>query len=85
MDVENGLYVSEKVGWKTSVGIANLLRAGRSWTESRWRQEFPHPSRPALSPPSLVYNKYRVSFPGVKRSDRDVDNPPHLASRLKKE
>jgi len=25
------------------------------------------------------------SFPGVKRPGRDVDHPPHLAPRLKKE
>jgi len=25
------------------------------------------------------------SFPGVKRPERGFDNPPHLASRLKKD
>jgi hypothetical protein len=35
--------------------------------------------------PSLLWNGYRVSFPGVKRPGRGVDNPPHLAPRLKKE
>jgi len=35
-------------------------------------------------PPSLLYNGYRVSFPGVKRPGRAVDHPPHLAPRLKK-
>ena len=25
------------------------------------------------------------SFPGVKRAERDVDKPPHLAPRLKEE
>ena len=44
-------------------------------------------TRPDLSwgPTSLLYNEYRVSFPGVKRLGRGVDHPPHLASRLKKE
>jgi len=36
-------------------------------------------------PPSFLYNGYRVSFPGVKRSGRGVDHPPHLVRRLKKE
>ena len=27
-------------------------------------------------PPSLLYNGYRVSFPGVKRPGRGVDHPP---------
>jgi hypothetical protein len=41
------------------------------------------PGRP-WGPPSLLCNKYRVSFPGVKRPGRGVDHPP-LAPRLKKE
>jgi hypothetical protein len=36
-------------------------------------------------PPSLLYNGYRVSFPGVKRPGRGVEYPPHLAPTLKKE
>jgi hypothetical protein len=36
-------------------------------------------------PPSFLYNVYRVSFPGVKQSGCDVDHPPELAPRLKKE
>jgi hypothetical protein len=37
-------------------------------------------------PPSLLYNRYRVS-PGGKPAGarRDVDHPPHLAPRLRKE
>jgi len=41
------------------------------------------PDRPWDSP-SHLYNKYRVSFPVVKRSGRGADHP-HLAARLKKE
>jgi hypothetical protein len=36
-------------------------------------------------PPSLLYNAYRVSLSGVKRPGRDVNLPPHLAPRLKKD
>ena len=48
--------------------------------ESRCRRDFPHLSRPALGPPSLLYNGYRV-FPGGKeRPGRDADpSPPSIA------
>jgi hypothetical protein len=45
----------------------------------RTRSEWP------WGPPSLLYNGYQMSFPGVKRPERGVDHPPHLAQRLKKE
>ena len=41
------------------------------------------PDRPWV-PPSLLYSWYRVSFPGVKRSERDADHPP-LSSAKDKE
>jgi len=71
-------------------GIAQSVLATRygldgPGIESRWGRDFPHPSRPALGPPSPPFNGYRVSFPGVKRPGRDVDHPPYLAPRLKKE
>ena len=43
--------------------------------EFRWGQDFPHPSKPILGPSSLLYNGYRLSFPGVKRPGRGVDHP----------
>jgi hypothetical protein len=64
---------------------SDLLRAGRSWIESRLSEIFrTRPDRP-WGPPSLLHNGYRVSFPGVKRPGRFVNHPPHLAPRLKKE
>jgi hypothetical protein len=42
------------------------------------------PDRP-WGPASLLYNGFRVSFPGVMWPERGVDHPPHLAPRLKKE
>ena len=36
------------------------------------------PHRP-WGPPSLLYNRYRVSFPGVKRPGRGVNHPPSNA------
>ena len=34
-------------------------------------------------PPSLLYNGYRVSFPGVKRSGCGVDHPPLSSAKVK--
>jgi hypothetical protein len=35
------------------------------------------------NPPSLLYNGYRVSFPGIKRPGRDVDHPPPSSAYVK--
>ena len=42
------------------------------------------PTRPdrAWGPPSLLYNGYRVSFPGVKRPGREVDYPPSSIAKV---
>jgi len=52
--------------------------------EARQCRGFSHRSRPTLGPTSLLYNGYRVSFPGVKRPGRGVDHALRLAPRLKK-
>jgi hypothetical protein len=36
------------------------------------------------SPSSLLYNWYRVSFPGLKRPGRGVNHPTHLAQYYRK-
>jgi hypothetical protein len=41
-----------------------------------------HPDRP-WGPPSLQYNVYRVSFPGVKRPGRGADHPPSSNTDVK--
>ena len=46
--------------------------------ESWWTRDFPHPSRPALGPPSFLYNGYRV-FPGGK-ADGAWHWPPTTSS-----
>jgi hypothetical protein len=45
--------------------------------ESRWGRDFRTRPNRLWSPPSLLYNGYRV-FPGVKRPGRGADNqlPP---------
>ena len=40
------------------------------------------PDRPQ-GPPSLLYNGYRVSFPGVKRPERGVNDPPSSSAEVK--
>ena len=35
------------------------------------------PDRP-WGPLNLLYNGYRLSFPGIKRPERDVDHPPQI-------
>jgi hypothetical protein len=61
----------------SSDGIATCYGLDDPGIESWWGSDFPHTSRPALEPTG--------SFPGVRRSVRGVDQPPHLAPRLKKE
>jgi len=62
------------------------LRAGSRGSDSPGGGEIFRacPDRP-WGPPSLLYNGYRVSFPGIKRPRRGVDHSPHLAPREKKE
>ena len=57
------------------VDIATRYGLDDQGIESRWGRDFS----------SLLYNGYRVFFPGVKRPGRGVNHPPHLMPRLKKE
>ena len=41
-----------------------------------------HPDQP-WGPPSLLYNGYQVSFPGVKQPGRGVDHPPPSSAEVK--
>jgi len=41
-----------------------------------------HPDWP-WGPPSLPYNGYRVSFPGVKRPGCGIDHPPPSSAEVK--
>ena len=72
-------------GRNSSVGIETRYGLDDPVIESRWGEIFrTRPDRP-WGPPSLLYNWYRISFPGVKRPGLGVDHPPYLAPRLKKE
>jgi hypothetical protein len=66
----------------SSVGIATGYGLDGPGIETRWRQDFPHQSRPALGPPSLLCNRYRA-FPGYrKRLGRDADPSPPFSAEV---
>ena len=67
----------------------SVQRLATGWTVRGWipgagEISRTRPDRP-WGPPSLLYNRYWVSFPGVKQPESGVDHPLHLAQRLKKE
>jgi len=49
--------------------------------DSRWSRDFPHLSRPVLCRIKLPMGT--GFFLGLKRSERGIDNPHHLALSLK--
>jgi hypothetical protein len=69
-------------GRDSIVGIATRYGLDVLGIESRWGRDFPHPDRP-WGPPSLLYNEYQVSFPGVKWPGHGVDHPPLSSARVK--
>ena len=78
------LFNSDSAGPDSSIGTATHYGLGGHGIESRSGRDFPHPSRPALGPTQLPMQWISV-FSGVKRPGLGLDNPPHLAPRLKKE
>ena len=63
----------------------DLLRAGRSGDRIPVEARFSAPVQTGAGAHPASYTIGALSFPGVKQPGRDVDNPPHLAPRLKKE
>jgi hypothetical protein len=63
----------------------DLLWAGRSGDRIPVGARFSVPIQTKLGAHPAPYTSGNGSFPGVKLPGRDVDNPPHLAPRLKKE
>jgi hypothetical protein len=72
------LFISTKMGRDSVVGIATV-RGSNPGGGKIFRSR---PERP-WGPPSLLYNGYRVSFPGVKRPGRGVDHSPPSSDRVK--
>jgi hypothetical protein len=62
---------------EVSVGIANRCELGGLGIESRTRPDLP------WGPSSLLYSRYRVSFPGVNWPGRGVDHPLSSSAEVK--
>jgi hypothetical protein len=71
-----------KIGRDSSVGIATRYGLDGSGIESRWGQDFPHTSRPALGPTQLTI-QWVPDLPGVKRPGRGADHPPPSSTEVK--
>jgi hypothetical protein len=77
-------YPSSSVGQNIVVSI--VLRCGLDGQgiESWWGKiSCTCPDWP-WGPPSLLYNGYQVSFPGVQEPWHGIDHPPHLVPRYLK-
>jgi hypothetical protein len=69
----------------SSVGIAIDYGLDGPGIESRWVRDFPHLSRPALGPPSLLYNGHPI-FPGDKvRPGCAADHSPPSSAEVTEE
>jgi len=73
-------------GSDSSVGIATGYGLDVPGIESRWGGEIFRtcPDRP-WSPPSILYNRYRVFPEGNERPGRDPDPSPPSSAVVKKE
>jgi hypothetical protein len=65
-----------KTGSGSVVGIATGYGLDGPGIKSRWGQDFPHLSKPALGPTQPMYNRYRVFSGGKERPGRDADPTP---------
>ena len=64
---------------------SDILRAGRSLDGIPVGQDFLAPVQTGSGAHlASYYNGYRFSFPEVKRPERSVNHPSHLALRLNK-
>ena len=74
-----------RMGRDSSVGIATRYEMCDPEIEFRWGARF---SAPVQTPSGTLPASYTMrtgSFPGIKRSGRGVEHPPHPKPRLKKE
>jgi hypothetical protein len=72
-------------GRDSSVGIKTRYGLDGPGIESRWEEGFSAPVQTGPGAHQASYTMGTGSFPGVKRPGRSVDQPTHLAPRLKKE
>jgi hypothetical protein len=69
----------------SSVGIATGYGLDGPGIELRWGAIFSAPVQTGSGTHPDFYTVATGSFPGVKRPERGVGHPPHVAPRLKKE
>ena len=77
-------YTYLKIGTGIAVSIAThygLDGAGSAGSLGGSEIFGTHPDRP-WDPPNLLYDGYRVSFPGVKRPGRGVDRLPQSIAEV---
>jgi hypothetical protein len=83
--VEEGRFpqkLVKTVGRDSSVGIATRYELDGKGIESRWRRIFHIRPDRAWGPPNLLYSKYRICFPEVKRPGRGVNHPPPRSAEV---
>jgi len=67
------------------VGIATEYGVDNPEIESRWGLDFPYSSGKSQGPRQPPVQWAWVYFPGLKQPGCDINHPPHIAPRLKKE
>ena len=69
---------------RTTIKYFRRLRydIGGPGIKSRWRQNFPHPSRPALEAHPASYTILYWDFPGGKEAKAGVDHPPPSSAEV---
>jgi len=67
------------------IGYSDLLRAGRSEDQIPLGARFSAPVQTGRGAYPASWTMGTGTFPGLKRPGRGVDQPSHLAPRLKKD
>ena len=70
------VFARRYVGRDSSVSTVNRYELDGPEIDSRWRQDFPHSSRPAVEPRQPPIQWVTGLSRGAKRPGRDVDHPP---------
>ena len=71
------------MGWGNIVGIVTGYGLEGLGIEFRWGVRFSAPVQNCPGAYPVSYTKGTGFFPGVKRSGRDVDNPPQSSAEVK--
>ena len=73
------------VGRDGSVGIATRYGLDAPVIEYRWGARFSASVQTGTGAQTILCTMDTGSFPGLKRPERGIDHPPHLAEMLRKE